>query len=321
MSPGSAPILLLKAAPEREQLADRLDGGGWDGLEVPLMPGHVADDAAVERAIAAVREAAPTAVTAEAPVAWPSGAFVRVDRLDDEARAGIERSARFAAGVGSPVLTIHLFIPMDPDEYRAHEGIDEAAVLEYLRFYAETCAAHGVTPLIENVPPVLRMRTGGVYLSSVGGHWRDLQEWCARIEGLRVTFDTSHAALFTHFAAAYPSLFGLASDDGLELERHVAELAPLIDVAHVSDAHGLLGEGLPYGTGELELDPVVRALGDCADYIVAEINEPDPARSPDMKAGYRAVERALAEPAAAPPRRRSRLPVDPFDWQAVLGRR
>ena len=92
MSPGSAPILLLKAAPEPEQLADRLDGGPWQGLEVPLMPAHVADDAAIERAIANVRAAAPGAVTAEAPVAWPSGAHVRVDRLDDEARAGIERS-------------------------------------------------------------------------------------------------------------------------------------------------------------------------------------------------------------------------------------
>ena len=54
------------------------------------------------------------------------------------------------------------------------------------------------------------MRTGGVYLTPVGGHWRDLQQWCERIEGLRTTFDTSHAALFAHFAAAYPSLFGLA---------------------------------------------------------------------------------------------------------------
>ena len=34
-------------------------------------------------------------------------------------------------------------------------------------------------------------------------------------------------------------------------------------------------------------------------YIVAEINEPDPARSPDMKAGYREIERALARPPAA----------------------
>ena len=151
---------------------------------------------------------------------------------------------------------------MTPDEYRAHGALDEAAVEEYLRFYAQACAAEGVTPLIENVPPVLRMRTGGVYLTPVGGHWRDLRAWCERVEGLRVTFDTSHAALFAHFAAAYPSLFELASDAELSLERYVEELLELTDVAHVSDAHGLLGEGLPYGTGELDLDPVVRRLGE-----------------------------------------------------------
>src|SRR3954468_22275213 len=318
MSPGSAPILLLKAAPAREQLADRLDGGAWNGLEVPLMPGHVADDAAVERAIAAVREAAPGAVTAEAPVAWPSGAFVRVDRLDDEARAGIERSARFAAGVGSPVLTIHLFIPMDPDEYRAHEAVDEAAVDGFLRFYADTCSAHGVTPLIENVPPVLRMRTGGVYLSPVGGHWSDLLAWHARIPELGFTLDTSHAALFRSFAATYPSLFGLESDEGLELERYVEELGPAAEVAHVSDAAGLLGEGLNYGAGELDLDPVVRRLGELVPFIVAEINEPDHARSPNMKAGYRAIERALEAPPEAWHRPPRRLPGEGFDWQEVL---
>src|SRR5207244_1763 len=134
MSPGSAPILLLKAAPEPEQLADRLDGGPWQGLEVPLMPAHVADDAATERAIA------------------------------------------------------------------------------ILRFYADACLAHGVTPLIENVPPVLRMRTGGVFLSPVGGHWEDLLAWRAHVPELGFTIDTSHAALFRSFAGAYPSLFGLESD-------------------------------------------------------------------------------------------------------------
>ncbi|HEY3021460.1 MAG TPA: polysaccharide biosynthesis protein [Solirubrobacteraceae bacterium] len=321
MSPGSAPILLLKAAPEAEQLADRLDGGPWQGLEVPLMPGHVADDAATERAIANVRAAAPAAVTAEAPVAWPSGAHVRVDRLDDEARAGIERSARFAAGVGSPVLTIHLFIPMDPAEYRAHTAVEEEAVHAFLRFYADACLAHGVTPLIENVPPVLRMRTGGVFLSPVGGHWEDLLAWRAHVPELGFTIDTSHAALFRSFASAYPSLFALESDEGLELERYVEELGPAAEVAHVSDAAGLLGEGLPYGEGELDLDPVVRRLAELVPFVVAEINEPDHARSPHMKAGYRAIERALREPAEAwrpPPRR---LPGEGFDWQRVVARR
>src|SRR5205823_8207272 len=128
MSPGSAPILLLKAAPEPEQLADRLDGGPWTGIEVPLMPAHIADDGAVERAIEHVRAAAPAHVAAEAPVAWPSGAHLRVDRLDDESRAGLQRSARFAAGVGSPVLTIHLYTPLEPDEYRRDPRVDEQAV-------------------------------------------------------------------------------------------------------------------------------------------------------------------------------------------------
>src|SRR3954451_20004165 len=128
MSPGSAPILLLKAAPEPDQLADRLDGGPWTGIEVPLMPAHIADDAAVERAIEHVRAAAPEHVAAEAPVAWPSGAHLRVDRLDDESRAGLQRSARFAAGVGSPVLTIHLYTPLEPDEYRRDPRVDEQAV-------------------------------------------------------------------------------------------------------------------------------------------------------------------------------------------------
>src|SRR3954470_14293301 len=135
MSTGSDATLLLKAAPEPDQLAERLEGGPWGGLEVMLRSADVADDAAVDNAIAAVRAAGPAAVTAEAPVAWPSGAFVRVDRLDDEARAGIERSARFAAGIGSSVLTIHLFVPLDPGEYRTLEALDEGAVREFLGFY------------------------------------------------------------------------------------------------------------------------------------------------------------------------------------------
>jgi nucleoside-diphosphate-sugar epimerase/sugar phosphate isomerase/epimerase len=323
MPPRSAAIPLLKAAPERDQVADRLEGGPFRGLELCLAPSHVATDAALDRAIAVGRELSEQglALTAECPVAWPSGAFVRVDRLDEEARRGIEASARFAAGIGAPVLTIHLFVPLTPEEFRAHGRLDEAAVEAFLQFYAETCRMHGVTPLIENVPPVLRMRTGGVYLSPVGGHWRDLVEWHERVPGLRVTLDTSHAALFASFAAAYPSLFGLASDGELSLPRYVQELGPISEVAHVSDAHGLLGEGLPYGSGELDLDPAVRRLGDLVPYVVAEINEPDPARSPDMKAGYRAVERALAAPPADPPRPRRRLPVDGFDWQKAIGRR
>src|SRR5919197_4472254 len=128
MSTGSVAIPLLKAAPEPDQIAERLAGGPWRGLELCLGPQHVQDEDALTRAIEniadgpqadrRVRQGSPFVLTAEAPVSWPGGAFVSVDRLDDYARAGIERSARFAAAIGSPVLTIHLFTPLDAASFR-----------------------------------------------------------------------------------------------------------------------------------------------------------------------------------------------------------
>jgi NAD(P)-dependent dehydrogenase (short-subunit alcohol dehydrogenase family) len=67
-------------------------------------------------------------------------------------------------------------------------------------------------------------------------------------------------------------------------------------------------------------DPA-RRLGEVVPFIVAEINEPDPARSTDMKRGYREIERALALPATPGRRAARRLPADGFDWQAVVRRR
>jgi nucleoside-diphosphate-sugar epimerase/sugar phosphate isomerase/epimerase len=327
MSTGFDAITLLKAAPEPAQIAERLEGGTPRGIELCLGPRDVESDERVAAVTEAARAALPErdfAVTAEAPVSWPSGAHVRVDRLDDEARAGIERSAEFAAGVGSPVLTIHLFTPKSPEEFRSDwrpdgAGVDEDEVERFLSFFAEACRSRGVTPLIENVPPILRMRTGGVYLSPVGGHWRDLLDWRARIPELGFTVDTSHAALFRAFAAAYPSLFALGDPDELDLGRYVEELGPAAEVAHVSNAHGVLGEGLPYATGDLDLDPVVRRLAALVPYIVAEISEPDPMNSSAMKAGYHAIERVIAAPEELPtPRPRRRLRAERFDWERVL---
>ena len=302
MSTGFDAIPLLKAAADPAQIAERLDGGPPRGIELCLGPRDVESDeriAAVTRTARAALPEADFAVTAEAPVSWPSGAHVRVDRLDEEARAGIERSAEFAAGIDSPVLTIHLFTPQSPEEFRDSwrpdgTGVDEDEVERFLRFFAAACASRGVTPLIENVPPILRMRTGGVYLSPIGGHWRDLLDWRARIPELGFTLDTSHAALFRSFAVAYPSVYAYGDADELDLSRYVEELGPAAEVAHVSNAQGILGEGLPYGTGDLDLDTSVRRLVALVPFIVAEISEPDPMDSTSMKAGYRAIERVIA---------------------------
>ncbi|HEV2770938.1 MAG TPA: polysaccharide biosynthesis protein [Solirubrobacteraceae bacterium] len=323
MSTGSAAILLLKAAPRPEQVAERLAGGPWGGLELCLMPADVADDAALDAAVGAVTQAdpPPARVTAEAPVAWPSGAFVRVDELTAQAREGIARSADFAARIGSPVLTIHLFVPQEPAAFRAARGVDEDAVHAFLDVFADACAQRGVTPLIENVPPILRMRTGGVFLSPIGGHWRDLLAWRERVPALGITLDTSHAALFRTFGVAAPAQFAIDDPDELLLDRYVAELAAHTRVAHVSDAAGVLGEGLPYGEGELDLDPVVRRLAAAGvPAMVAEINEPHPACSPAMKAAHRAMEAALREPARRWRPRAPRLRPERFDWTAVVGR-
>jgi nucleoside-diphosphate-sugar epimerase/sugar phosphate isomerase/epimerase len=324
MSTGSAAIPQLKAAPFASQIAERLAGGPWAGLELALMPADVADDAAVARAVADTLQATDghdLTLTAEAPVSWPSGEFVHVERLTDEARSCITRCVDFAAAIGSPVLTLHLYAPASPDEFRAGAAVDEERLDGFLRFYADACLAQGITPLVENVPPVLRMRVGGLFLSELGGHWRDLQRARELVPELGFTLDTSHAGLFRSFAAAYPGLFRLASADGLELDCYVDELGPHTVVAHVSDAHGILGEGLPYGSGELDLDPVVSRLAGLARYLVAEIAEPDPARSADMKHAYRAIEHAASRPAAPPPPRPPRLGPDDFDWQQVIGRR
>ena len=322
---GSAAIPLLKAAPRPQQVAERLSDGPWGGLELCLMPADVADAAALDAAVRAVTDArpAPAQVTAEAPVTWPSGAFVRVDELSPEAREGIERSADFAARIGSPVLTIHLFVPQGPAAFRAARGagVDEEAVHAFLEFFARACTQRGVTPLIENVPPILRMRTGGVYLTPVGGHWRDLLTWRERVPALGFTLDTSHAALFRAFAVAAPAQFAIEDPDELVLDRYVAELAGGTRVAHVSNASGVLGEGLPYGEGDLDLDPVVRRMAAAGvPAIVAEINEADPTRSPAMKAAHRAIEAALQEPAQPWRPRPPRLRPEPFDWTAVVGR-
>src|SRR5262249_61995922 len=129
-------------------------------------------------------------------------------------------------GLGSRGLPGPLWVAPPPGEPPSSPPPGGGGVERFLRAYGDACLPGGVTPLIENVPPVLRMRAGGVYLSRIGGHWRDLLAWRERIPALRFTFDTSHAALFASFCAAYPTLHGQTAAEELDLARYAEELGP-----------------------------------------------------------------------------------------------
>ena len=313
MSSGSAAIPLLKAAPEADQVADRLDGGDWRGLELCLAPAARRDDEALDAAIevgARRRATRGCALTAECPVAWPSGAFVRVDRLDDEARARHRGAARVRGRrSASPVLTIHLFVPMTPDEYRAHGALDEAAVEEFLALLRATPARReGVTPLIENVPP------GAAHAHRAASTCRRSAATGATCCVVRAhrgpaasTFDTSHAALFAHFAAAYPSLFGLASDDELELERYVEELRPADRRrARLRRARRCSARACRTAAASWTSTRSVRRLGETGPLHRRRDQRARPRALAGHEGGLPGVERALAaEPAAGAARSRA----------------
>ena len=86
------------------------------------------------------------------------------------AQRRVRRGDRLA-GADDPPLRAAVAPTSSAPPARVDDGADRASSCASTPTPARRA---GVTPLIENVPPVLRMRTGGVFLSPIGGHWRDL---------------------------------------------------------------------------------------------------------------------------------------------------
>src|SRR5205085_11889037 len=59
------------------------------------------------------------------------------------------------------------------------------------------------------------------------------------------------------------------------VESFVDCLADRLFEVHVSNATGLLGEGLPYGDGDMDLDRLIARLSRLARYLITETLEPD----------------------------------------------
>jgi sugar phosphate isomerase/epimerase len=194
---------------------------------------------------------------------------------------------------------------------QTHDQLLERCV-PFIREFVDLIREAGAVPTVENMPPVLRMRRGGFSFTPIGMASRDLLWLVDQAPGLQILPDTSHAGLYLNVRAlalsGEPSPAGGAGRSGRGVstgleggrEREIdsaAWLGPLLDYvrqlpreaadvlgyvqafeghianAQVSNAAGVLGEGLAYGDGEIDLDPVIAWLGRRASYLVTETLE------------------------------------------------
>ncbi|MBI2942402.1 MAG: hypothetical protein HYY04_18390 [Chloroflexi bacterium] len=396
--------LLLKARPTLTQLRDRLRPPWPDGLELYLDVADLSDDNWAIRLYDLVMAfALPTGFTliVEGPLRSLDGSYFDLTADTPANRELVDRLIGCGRSLGAAAANIHLVAPVTRCDgfTRALHAATLKRTLSLLGYYVEHCEAAGLIPLVENMPPVLRMREGAFVYSIIGVEPGDFPWLAMHFPSLRVTLDLSHAQLAVNAARIPPEtadpsvqpllrylrgeppsplpggeapsdssrglplrsrpaptpvarLSGLRNgssrqqppstgwrsrpsppdgaregglrsgspqlqpqgnssspipapvsratnspsglfvgEDPLTLEGFVDALAPLTVNVHVSNAAGLLGEGLPYFQGEADLDPIVARLLGTARFIVTETLEPDP----DDAVHMREVQAAIRE--------------------------
>lgn len=312
--------ILLKARPTPAQLADRLAAPRPAGLELYLDAQDLAPAGWLPR-LREIMRAAPHppefAYVVEGPIRSLDGEFFDVTRDAAANREALARLVEFGATIGASVAVIHLIAPTrDAADLHAAQGDDRLArAMPLLRFYQERCLAASLVPTIENIPPVARMREGAVVFSTLGVEPSDLAACCETLPGLRVTFDTSHAGLYLGALAADPATIDPEARPAVEyyrargqaatLDEYLDQLDRWVVNAHISNAAGLLGEGLPYAEGDFDLDQLVPRLAGLARFLVTETLEPDPDRAVSMRdasARIAAAMRTAPRDAVAPSR-------------------
>lgn len=305
--------LLLKARATPAQLADRLAPPRPEGLELYLDARDIAPDDWLSRLLTVLAAAPPAgdfAYIVEGPVRSLDGAYFDVTRgatADDEA---LVRLARFGQAIGASVAVIHLIGPTSNPADLAPDARRRAlaAALPFLERYARLCRDHGLTPTIENIPPVSQMREGAAVYSSLGVEPSDFVTCCTAVPGLGITFDTSHAGLYLAAVAADPAALDPAlrpvvatyapRPQATTLDGYLDVIAPWLVNVHLSNAAGLLGEGLPYGEGHFDLDALAPRLAATARYLVTETLEPDHDRAIYMREAQARISAVLGLPVA-----------------------
>jgi hypothetical protein len=283
--------LCLKARPTPAQLADRLrpvDGVWPDGLELYLAAADLASPERIDDIVERITGAdvpADFAWLIEGPVDSLDGADFDVARDSDADLAVLERLADLARRIHAQAVNIHVISP-SPDTARLSLECRAALLdraLPFLARFVDLVQAAGAVPTVENMPPVLRMRRSDFAFTPIGMAADDLWWLVERVPGLRVLADTSHAGLYLNarrlapdpahaWSAPLASYLNQLPHAASDLVGYLEEL-PNVENAQVSNARGILGEGLAYGEGDFDLDPAIAWLGAHVKHIVAETIE------------------------------------------------
>ncbi len=304
--------VLLKARPTSEQLRDRLAEPAPDGLELYLDVADISDDnwlATLEQRIADLDVPSDFDWVVEGPLRSLDGSFFDISKHTSANIEVVQRLVTFGRTIGAKAVVIHAIAPTSDVGLFSDESCATTLKesLSLLQLYADLCSDGGLIPTVENIPPVTRMRESRFMHSLIGMEPKDLLFLADQIEGLKVTLDVSHAQLYLN--AASSSRLSASSEVGPEiapliaylsgrrevstLEEYIDRVEHLIFEAHFSNARGLLGEGLAYGDGELDLDRAAARLRYVAKYLVTETIEPDANKSILMREAQGRMKAAL----------------------------
>ena len=268
----------------------------------------------------------------EGPLRSLDGAFFDVSADSEAQRECVRRIAWLASEIRAEAVLIHAIAPRKLSPSLTHEMrvATLQASLPFVQYYVELIQSRGMVPMLENIPPVARQREATFMCTPIGMSASDLVFFARRFPGLKVTVDVSHAQLFLNGLRIGRGTVGSDMSDtsdvsgvsdrldrgkgqalvpqGLEplvgylsslgdeptMDAYLSELDPYLFEAHISNARGLLDEGLPYGVGDMDLDRVAVRLSRSVHYLVTETIEPDANRGSYMREAQRRLEAALA---------------------------
>jgi hypothetical protein len=232
----------------------------------------------------------------EGPVRSLDGEFFDVTRDSEADRELIHVLAEVSSQIGASTINIHAIAPrpMDFDCSDSERARALESSIPLVQLFESQCLARGMRPTIENMPPVLRMRQGGFFISPIGLAPDDLLWMIQHTPQVGVCLDYSHAQLYINASAM------AAADSGLEDFPELAAmlrrtpspasvtayremLGETLLACHVSNATGLLGEGAPYDEGDVDFDSEIPTASESVTYFVTETLEPDPERAALMR--------------------------------------